>query len=430
MFLCSISFLNLNAKSFREIRQEFSKFGEIVRQTTGGGTNTDELVTISYNDKGAAVRALQTHFTNKDYPYLDIAKGSSLLLVNSSDSSDCEDHEGSILAAVRAGALHPHHQDLLQDSGRHLSRSHSADRHAGLPPHIGQHDPFSRAPAPPGSDVVDELLKPLQSYFSVFRTGQYTGGGLESEIVNGGPPAHNTRSHSDKRYKIKKHQENERRKRGGERGDIVENGHMPHGSHPGLPIVSGLPMSAPPPMSNGYGPHHGMEHGDMSHMPPPNMAEPPPNMVPGAGPPPHYPPPPHLQHPLLLPPPVLLSSSPGSPGSAPLYPNVQPPVTVSSDPGADQPNDQTIDLDISKMSISELPPASSPSSAEAEMEVAEAPEASEPQAKDIDQLAELLTKDLFNLYSLSFLNKSKELSERRIRLDFGLVAEVRIKLHN
>ena len=113
-----------------------------------------------------------------------------------------------------------------------------------------------------------------------------------------------------------------------------------------------------------------------------------------------------------------------------MYPNVQPPVTVSSDPGADQANDPTIDLDISKMSISELPPASSPSSAEAEMEVAEAPEASEPQAKDIDQLAELLTKDLFNLYSLSFLNKSKELSERRIRLDFGLVAEVRIKLHN
>lgn len=74
-FYHSISFLNLNAKSFREIRQEFSKFGEIVRQTTGGGTNTDELVTISYNDKGAAVRALQTHFTNKDYPYLDIAKG-------------------------------------------------------------------------------------------------------------------------------------------------------------------------------------------------------------------------------------------------------------------------------------------------------------------------------------------------------------------
>merc|ERR1712240_414462 len=35
-----------------------------------------------------------------------------------------------------------------------------------------------------------------------------------------------------------------------------------------------------------------------------------------------------------------------------------------------------------------------------------------------------LTKDLFNLYSLSFLCKSKDLSERRIRLDFGIVAEV------
>jgi len=38
--------------------------------------------------------------------------------------------------------------------------------------------------------------------------------------------------------------------------------------------------------------------------------------------------------------------------------------------------------------------------------------------------AQQLTKDLFNLYSLSFLCKSKDLSERRIRLDFGIVAEV------
>ena len=102
-------------------------------------------------------------------------------------------------------------------------------------------------------------------------------------------------------------------------------------------------------------------------------------------------------------------------------------MAASSEPEADQVNDQTLDLDISKMSISELPSASEPSVAEIEMEVAEAPEASEQQAKDIEQLAELLTKDLFNLYSLSFLNKSKELSERRIRLDFGLVGEVRLR---
>ena len=71
----SISFLNLNAKSFPSIRAEFAKFGEIVGMTNGGGGNTDELVCISYADKQAAVRALKTHFTNKDYPYLDIAKG-------------------------------------------------------------------------------------------------------------------------------------------------------------------------------------------------------------------------------------------------------------------------------------------------------------------------------------------------------------------
>ena len=403
LIICSISFLNLNAKSFREIRQEFSKFGEIVRQTTGGGTNTDELVTISYNDKGAAVRALQTHFTNKDYPYLDIAKGSSLLLVNSSDSSDCEDHESSILAAVRAGALHPHHQDLLQQS------SGQAHHMGGPGGHQLQHDPFSRAHAgPPGSDVVDELLKPLQSYFSVFRTGQY-GAGMEHDLVNGGPPAHNTRSQADKRYKIKKQQENDSRskKRGNERNEIVENGHHLHPSH------MAMVMGGPPPMTNGFGPRLDME-ADMGH----DMSQPPPNMVPG------YPPPPHLQHPLLLPPPVLLSSSspgPNSP-SAPMTgynsnTSAPPPPAPTS---GDQSEGQTpLDLDISKMSISDPPPVDDVQSTESPE-----PEPEQPPV-DIEALADKLTKDLFNFYSLSFICKSKDLSERRIRLDFGLVAEVR-----
>lgn len=415
--LYSISFLNLNAKSFREIRQEFSKFGEIVRQTTGGGSNTDELVTISYNDKGAAVRALQTHFTNKDYPYLDIAKGSSLLLVNSSDSSDCEDHESSILAAVRAGALHPHHKDLLQDQA---SRPHSSDRLAhNSVLAAGQHDPFSRGPAPPGSDVVDELLKPLQSYFSVFRTGQYTGGGLD-EMVNGGPPAHNTRSQADKRYKIKKQQE-ERGKKRAERNEIVENGHMaPHGHHPGMAMVN-IPMGAPPPLTNGF--HHPRMDmdADMSHLPPPNMAEPPPNMVPVPGGAHQYPPPAHhLQHPLLMPPPVLLSSSPNSSSAPILYTNahaqVHPQVEIET-------SEQTLDLDISKMSISEMPPPSASVHSVNEEPSEQEDTSPEPQV-DLEQTAELLTKDLFNLYSLSFSCKSKDLSERRIKLDFGLVAEV------
>ena len=36
-----------------------------------------------------------------------------------------------------------------------------------------------------------------------------------------------------------------------------------------------------------------------------------------------------------------------------------------------------------------------------------------------------ISKDLFSLYSLSFVCKAKDLSERRIKLDFGLVAEVK-----
>ena len=327
---------------------------------------------------------------------LDCLSGSSLLLVNSSDSEDGEDHEGSILAAVRAGAIHPHHQELLQD---HHSRSHSTDRLAGLPPGsavLSQHDPFSRAPAPPGSDVVDELLKPLQSYFNVFRTGQYTGGGLD-DLVNGGPPAHNTRSQADKRYKIKK--EHERKQKRGERVEHVENGHLP----PHLAM-----MGAPPPMTNGY---H-LDTADLTHMPPPNMTEPPPNMVPVAGQPPLYPPP-HIQHPLLIPPPVLLSSSPGSP------PAMYPPVPgAGPPPDTDHSNNDNLDLDISKMSLAEKREDSEMVTDNSDF----------PPRMDTEQLTQLLTKDLFNLYSLSFLCKSKDLSERRIRLDFGLVAEVRIAI--
>jgi hypothetical protein len=166
--LYSISFLNLNMKTFREIRQEFAKFGEIVRLTSGGGGNTDELVSISYAEKSSAIKALQTHFTNKEYPYLDIAKGSSLLLVNSSDSSDNEENESDYLrrrqdlgpATLSTGVPPP---------GVALT---------GVPPPQRTKDPFhDPSPSKSGSgasDVVDELLKPLQSYFSIYRTGQYT----------------------------------------------------------------------------------------------------------------------------------------------------------------------------------------------------------------------------------------------------------------
>ena len=223
--LYSISFLNLNMKNFKEIRSEFSKFGEIVRLQSGGGGNTDELVSISYADKNAAVKALQTHFTNKEFPYLDIAKGSSLLLVNSSDSSDNEDVEGN--------SIHQQYppRDMNLDMnvvGNGSGNSSPSNNRQNMASNPVQKPPLNAAPGAPtrhhnqhnnerngringhggpgilntlqqqddlflgrnggqngGSDVVDELLKPLQSYFSIYRTGQYhspTGEGLLGQL--------------------------------------------------------------------------------------------------------------------------------------------------------------------------------------------------------------------------------------------------------
>jgi len=456
--LYSISFLNLNIRTFREIRAEFSKFGEIVRLTSGGGGNTDELVSISYSDKGAAVRALQTHFTNKDYPYLDIAKGSSLLLVNSSDSSDCEDHEGDSVR-LHHNSLHPHHQELLQDrvlqNRAPGSRPHSADRvyHHGHGHHHGgnsHHDPFrNNKGAQAGSDVVDELLKPLQSYFSVFRTGQYQGGGGHHGLLdeNGGPPAHNTRSH-DKRYRIRKNQQEQggkgNKSRGGD-GNPMENGH--HGHPPPHHLPGGLPnMTGPPPaVANGYGPPHvhggpppmlGEVETEIAHsLPPPNMAEPPPGML-GAPP---YPPP---QQALLLLPSV--SAPPPHIGSPQQQTSPPYPVPAGQDAHDDSALDaasslseeEQLEVGVSNISLSDL--ANNVSEEQEEQQQGEDAMVVEDEQPKLDDEADEEdvdvadaelppqppTKDIFNLFSLAFACKSKDLSERRIRLEFGLVAEV------
>ena len=49
-----------------------------------------------------------------------------------------------------------------------------------------------------------------------------------------------------------------------------------------------------------------------------------------------------------------------------------------------------------------------------------------PQHHHQQQQVTTVAKDMFSLYSLSFLCKSKDLSERRIKLDFSLVAEVSV----
>ena len=91
-----------------------------------------------------------------------------------------------------------------------------------------------------------------------------------------------------------------------------------------------------------------------------------------------------------------------------MYPNTSAPPAADTTAVTAADNSE-LDLDMSKMSISDQV---------TEQEVSSAP-------VNIEQVSELITKDPFNLFSVSFLCKSKDLSERRIRLDFGLVAEVR-----
>ncbi|TRY74404.1 hypothetical protein TCAL_16862 [Tigriopus californicus] len=183
--LYSITFLNLNMKTSREIQQEFRKFGEIVSLTSGGGGNTDELVSISYSEKSCAVRALQTHFTNKEFPYLDIAKGNSLLLVNSSDSSDNEEHDLDFMGKsgrVQGKMTYPHPppQGQVPPSNLPHPEGTGSNTSASGPPTSSSsgnldpfHDPSTLENGPGGKDVVDELLKPFQSYFQIYQTGQY-----------------------------------------------------------------------------------------------------------------------------------------------------------------------------------------------------------------------------------------------------------------
>ena len=270
--------------------------------------------------------------------------GSSLLLVNSSDSSDCEDHESA--------TMHHHHLELArlhQDRltvGRPSSRNHSSER---------PHDPFSNNSVA-GNDVVDELLKPLQSYFSVFRTGSYDHGShhglLDGDVMNGrdGPPAHNTRSH-DKRYKIKKNQQSDVRKRqeGSENG-IMHQNHAGMHHHPppqqGQVMHPSQSMSAPPPLTNGgYAGTpvilESMET-EIAQHPPPNMNEPPPNMVSNS----------NFQgnRPLILlpsmvgPPPGVMMSPPGNPQ---MY------STPQKEERRQDPRQEQLEADISNLSLME-----------------------------------------------------------------------------
>ena len=403
--LYSISFLNLNMKTFREIRQEFAKFGEIVRLTSGGGGNTDELVSISYAEKSAAIKALQTHFTNKEYPYLDIAKGSSLLLVNSSDSSDNEENESDYLR--RRQDFSHHHPMSVAPPAIPSSVHRTKDPF---------HDPSPSKSGTGASDVVDELLKPLQSYFSIYRTGQYTnpldgvgllGGAVDQFVSNGHPPPvqQQQQRSPDKKYRIKS----------------VKNGGNASPQH--NPVIAG-DLSPPQVIRH---PMVGIENGANYSCPPPPIVT---NGMSGA---------PHPPLPTLascaasavaansmIPPPMSMSVPP---------PSVLP--TVSSAPLLTNPN-----LPSPESSVRSSREASEPRDHESFLNAGRSNEFDDDVIDD-DDLADdfvvdetcvgdcsatgepvLVDPDVFGHYSLSFINRSKDLTERKVRLDFGKYGDV------
>jgi hypothetical protein len=74
----SIEFVNSGMSGIREITNEFSRHGEVVKVMAGGAkSNAVKRVTVSYSDKDAAfaaVNAAHSKSRNKDFQSVDFAK--------------------------------------------------------------------------------------------------------------------------------------------------------------------------------------------------------------------------------------------------------------------------------------------------------------------------------------------------------------------
>lgn len=70
----SIEFINSGMSGIREITNEFSKHGEVVKVMAGGAKNAIKKVTVSYAEKNAALEAVKAHANSKDYISIDFAK--------------------------------------------------------------------------------------------------------------------------------------------------------------------------------------------------------------------------------------------------------------------------------------------------------------------------------------------------------------------
>jgi len=67
----SIEFTNAGMSGVREITNEFSRHGEIVKVQQGGARNAVKRVTVSYADMEAAVKAIQHYANSNDVRGID-----------------------------------------------------------------------------------------------------------------------------------------------------------------------------------------------------------------------------------------------------------------------------------------------------------------------------------------------------------------------
>ena len=67
----SIEFTNAGMSGVREITNEFSRHGEIVKVQQVGGRNAVKRMTVSYQDVDASMRALQHYANSNDVRGID-----------------------------------------------------------------------------------------------------------------------------------------------------------------------------------------------------------------------------------------------------------------------------------------------------------------------------------------------------------------------
>jgi hypothetical protein len=70
----SVEFLNSGMNGIREITNEFSKHGEVMKVMAGGAKNAVKRVTVSFADRKAAFAAVKAHETSKDFVSIDFSR--------------------------------------------------------------------------------------------------------------------------------------------------------------------------------------------------------------------------------------------------------------------------------------------------------------------------------------------------------------------